>query len=145
MPSLNKPTEKEILEEPAGEKIEKWVAEIALKQRPCNNWDFFSMGSAGGWGYKQEPPLCVHECYPKKMGPPHYSREISATIELIDKFRKEGKEWQIKTGNPVLVSNYSDEHVPLEGWGWGDKHIYVEDTTIELAFCKATLLLEINE
>jgi len=69
-----------------------------------------------------------------------YSTSISAAWEVLEKFRGNGKEWELVIGlNNYTISNMDCEGQFLPGWTYNDGIILVDAPTAPLAICRAAL------
>lgn len=131
----------------AGRELDALIAEKVMDLVPCEAWEYINFGSAGG------PALvnanCIHgqgrRCYPTTEigggvslqgigGPPHYSTDIAAAWEIVEKFGH----YKVNTfpgeipGQPPTIRVELTRFHP-EAFGYADAD------TVPLAICRAAL------
>jgi len=107
----------------AGPELDKLVAEVVMGQVPCDKWRPFMHDSQ-----IKDDSDCEHEaCYPADTGPCHYSRNISAAWQVVEKLCRDGRK--------VYVFNHPD--------GWHecdiDGVLLASAPSAPLAICRAAL------
>lgn len=93
----------------AGRELDVIVAEEVMALRSCNEWTHINLGSGGGPRLLHgslEKPGSDHDCYPALEygplgGPRHYSTDISAAWEVIEKVQARALGWTL-----VCPTNY---------------------------------------
>jgi len=73
------------------------------------------------------------------------SASISAAWTVLEKFRRDGKEWELVIGlNNYTISNMSSDGQFLNGWTYNDGIILVDAPTAPLAISRAALKAALN-
>jgi hypothetical protein len=148
-----KPTSDEILAEPAGDRLDAWVAEFVMgweherggHSRPLHRASLDYPGRIiDDWGAKGEheylhPPddpvsvVSLCDC-PSTIELPEFSRSISAAWEVVEKLMER---WQVHITSPW--SSKARWCVKLDPMNEPDDEMEVLGSTAPLAICRAAL------
>lgn len=136
---MKKLTRKMICEMEAGQELDALVAERVMRQEPCEQWLLFRAGGILGpeWA---KADTCNHaNCYPLENAP-HYSTNIAAAWEVIEKL------------NQMKLGWFSLEQFGEKGQGvwraliWSgneedSESFFADANTVPLAICRAALYI----